>query len=269
MDLNRDLGVAGRIEVGGVPEGVDARLVAVDARNGRPCADFGRNGEVSLLTGMGEVKPGYYLVTSAPTIVRGRIVVGGWVADGQYWGEPSGVIRGFDAVTGRFAWAFDAGRLDAQRKFLLSRRTAAGEEIALTTFDNRLMSDATDARDATRNGEHVAVTPDGQGDVSVALASGFSVEDLIGNAATTAGGSDRSILYDATPPTVSSFSSVVTSPTNSTSIAYTLTFSESVSGIAAGDFTNAGTATGCTFTPSAASGSSITLTVTTCSTTGG
>nr|WP_210392595.1 PQQ-binding-like beta-propeller repeat protein [Variovorax sp. PAMC 28711] len=30
--------------------------------------------------------------------------------DGQYWGEPSGVIRAFDATTGRLAWAFDAGR---------------------------------------------------------------------------------------------------------------------------------------------------------------
>jgi hypothetical protein len=76
------------------------------------------------------------------------------------------------------------------------------------------------------------------------------------------------ILLDTTEPTVSSFTTAVSSPTNATSIAYTLTFSESVSGIAAGDFSNAGTATGCTFTPSAASGSSITVTVTTCSTTG-
>lgn len=93
---------------------IDARMFAVDAATGRRCADFGNNGEVSLLTGMGEVKPGYYIVTSAPTIVRGKVVVGGWVADGQYWGEPSGVIRGFDAVTGKFAWAFDVGRLDRQ-----------------------------------------------------------------------------------------------------------------------------------------------------------
>ena len=76
------------------------------------------------------------------------------------------------------------------------------------------------------------------------------------------------IVLDTTEPTVSSFTTAVASPTNDTSIAYTLTFSESVSGIAAGDFVNAGTATGCTFTPSAASGSSISVTVTTCSTTG-
>ncbi len=39
-------------------------------------------------------------------------VLGGWVSDNQYWGEPSGVIRAFDAVTGSLAWAFDMGRPD-------------------------------------------------------------------------------------------------------------------------------------------------------------
>lgn len=89
---------------------VDARLLAVDRRTGRSCADFGHNGEVSLLKGMGVDIPGYYYPTSAPTIARGKIIVGGWVTDNQYWGEPSGVIRAFDARTGAFTWAFDIGR---------------------------------------------------------------------------------------------------------------------------------------------------------------
>jgi quinoprotein glucose dehydrogenase len=88
----------------------DARLIALDALTGAPCQGFGSNGQVSLLTGMGEVTPGYYYVTSAPTIVRGRVVLGGWIADNQYWGEPSGVVRAFDAVTGKLAWAWDMGR---------------------------------------------------------------------------------------------------------------------------------------------------------------
>lgn len=95
---------------------VDARLIALDARSGTKCRSFGSNGETSLLTGMGDhqgrVIPGYYFVTSAPTVVRGKVVLGGWVSDAQYWGEPSGVIRAFDAVTGQFAWAFDMGRPD-------------------------------------------------------------------------------------------------------------------------------------------------------------
>jgi glucose dehydrogenase len=38
-----------------------------------------------------------------------KIVVGGWVTDNQQLGNPSGVIRAFDAITGQFAWAWDMG----------------------------------------------------------------------------------------------------------------------------------------------------------------
>jgi quinoprotein glucose dehydrogenase len=92
---------------------VDARLLALDAGTGRPCAGFGKDGVVDLAAGMGEIRSGYYYVTSAPTVVRGKAVVGGWVVDNQEVGEPSGVVRAFDAVTGAFAWAFDAGRPEA------------------------------------------------------------------------------------------------------------------------------------------------------------
>jgi quinoprotein glucose dehydrogenase len=88
---------------------VDARLIAVDAHTGKPCDDFGDHGQINLKKDMGEVLPGYYMVTSAPQIARGNVVFGGWVSDGQSTGEPGGVIRAFNAITGQFAWAFDAG----------------------------------------------------------------------------------------------------------------------------------------------------------------
>ncbi|MCG8414684.1 MAG: membrane-bound PQQ-dependent dehydrogenase, glucose/quinate/shikimate family [Pseudomonadales bacterium] len=88
----------------------DARLIAVNKANGQPCADFGENGEISLLTGMGEVKPGYYFVTSPPTISNGVLVLGGWVMDNQETEEPSGVVRGFNPITGDLVWAWDMGR---------------------------------------------------------------------------------------------------------------------------------------------------------------
>jgi quinoprotein glucose dehydrogenase len=87
-------------------------LSAFDAATGRPCPGFGDNGTVNLLEGMSAAPRGYYYVTSAPAVVRDKIVVGGWVTDGQFWGEPSGVIRAFDAVTGELAWAWDMGRPD-------------------------------------------------------------------------------------------------------------------------------------------------------------
>lgn len=89
---------------------IDARLIALDATDGTPCPDFGNNGEVSLLQGMGDVTKGYYYVTSPPAVTKGKLILGGWVTDGQHTGEPSGVVRAFDAVTGQFSWAFDIGR---------------------------------------------------------------------------------------------------------------------------------------------------------------
>lgn len=90
----------------------DARLMAIDAKSGRTCMGFGSEGTVDLKTGMGEIKAGYYYVSSAPTLVQGKIVVGGWVRDNQEVGEPSGVVRAYDAVTGGFSWAWDVDRPD-------------------------------------------------------------------------------------------------------------------------------------------------------------
>jgi quinoprotein glucose dehydrogenase len=86
---------------------LDGRLVAVDAGTGRPCAGFGTRGEVRITEGMGSTPPGMVSITSAPTIVRGIVVTGHQVLDGQRRRAPSGVIQGYDAVTGRLAWAWD------------------------------------------------------------------------------------------------------------------------------------------------------------------
>jgi quinate dehydrogenase (quinone) len=88
----------------------DARLFAIDAKTGQRCPGFGDKGEISLLKGMGEVKQGFYFVTSPPTIARGLAIIGGWVMDNVEVNEPSGVIRAFDVLTGKFVWAWDMGR---------------------------------------------------------------------------------------------------------------------------------------------------------------
>jgi len=91
---------------------IDARLMQLDARTGQPCTSFGNNGTVNLTMDMGEVKPGFYYQTSMPTIIRNRILIGGWVWDGREVGEPSGVVRTFDADTGALVWAWDLGNPD-------------------------------------------------------------------------------------------------------------------------------------------------------------
>jgi len=96
---------------------LDMRLIAVDATTGRPCLDFGRNGQANLQVGLGQkdsmnAKPGPMIpgtasITATPTIVQGVIVTGQEVLDGQRRWAPSGVIRGYDTVTGQLRWAWD------------------------------------------------------------------------------------------------------------------------------------------------------------------
>jgi len=88
---------------------VDARLLAVDAMTGQLCPSFGFEGKVNLLSGLGRSPLGNYMVTSTPMIAGDKVVVGGWVTDNQQIGNPSGVLRAYDAMTGAFSWAWDMG----------------------------------------------------------------------------------------------------------------------------------------------------------------
>ncbi|MBE9637863.1 pyrroloquinoline quinone-dependent dehydrogenase [Salipiger mangrovisoli] len=94
---------------------LDARLIAVDFATGRPCEGFGSGGQVDLWDGIGEKIPGFYALTAAPTVVRGIIVTGAQVKDGQAEDAPSGVVRGFDAVTGALVWAWDLAAPEEMR----------------------------------------------------------------------------------------------------------------------------------------------------------
>jgi len=87
----------------------DSRLIALDAETGKLCPSFGEGGIADLTKGLEERGPGYYRVSSAPAVVGGKLIFGGAVADGQHVGEPSGVVRAYDAVTGKLAWAWDPG----------------------------------------------------------------------------------------------------------------------------------------------------------------
>lgn len=91
---------------------MDARLLEIDADTGKPCEAFGDKGSVDLTTGLGEVTKDsvtYYAYTSAPTVSRNLIILGGWVIDGLSTDEPSGVVRAFSADTGQLVWAWDLG----------------------------------------------------------------------------------------------------------------------------------------------------------------
>ncbi|GGL53467.1 membrane protein [Wenxinia marina] len=94
---------------------LDAKIVAVDIADGSPCESFGENGTVDLWQDIGERVPGWYAVTAPPVVVRGVVVTGAQVKDGQAEDSPSGVIRGFDARTGELAWAWDLAAPEENR----------------------------------------------------------------------------------------------------------------------------------------------------------
>ena len=91
----------------------DAQLIALDADTGKPCADFGTNGVVDLHANMGEVRPHALMQTAAPLVAGKLVIVGGSVMDNGFnSGNPSGVIRAYDAETGRLVWNFDPANPD-------------------------------------------------------------------------------------------------------------------------------------------------------------
>ena len=108
---------------------VDARLIALDAKTGLPCPDFGVKGVVDLNSGVGDqVWRGEYSVTSPPAIVRGLVIVGSAVADNQRIEAPSGVVRAFDLRSGAMRWAWDLAPPNAE-----SLARAEGSRFVLST----------------------------------------------------------------------------------------------------------------------------------------
>ena len=86
---------------------LDARLIALDAMTGLPCADFGRNGEVDLTQGIRVLSKPDYLVTSPPAIFNNFVIIGSAIGDNRAADLERGVVRAFDAVTGAPRWSFD------------------------------------------------------------------------------------------------------------------------------------------------------------------
>ncbi|WP_445346511.1 glucose/quinate/shikimate family membrane-bound PQQ-dependent dehydrogenase [Acinetobacter bohemicus] len=86
----------------------DGRLIAVNADTGERCKDFGIDGTVDLLVGLGDgTKAPRFEVTSAPTIAGTTLVIGSRIADNVAADMPGGVIRAYDVITGKLRWAFD------------------------------------------------------------------------------------------------------------------------------------------------------------------
>lgn len=86
---------------------LDARLIALDARNGKTCIEFGRGGSVDLTTGVRVRDQEDYLVTSPPAIYKDLVIVGSAIGDNRAVDVERGTVRAFDARNGRLRWSWD------------------------------------------------------------------------------------------------------------------------------------------------------------------
>jgi quinoprotein glucose dehydrogenase len=88
---------------------IDARLIALDGKSGKPCGDFGNSGTVDLTRGVvyGPEFRGSYQVTSPPVIVGDVVITGSSIGDNGAVDMPRGVVRGYDARTGALRWTWD------------------------------------------------------------------------------------------------------------------------------------------------------------------
>ncbi len=83
---------------------IDARLIALDAATGKPCADFPA---IDLTKDVGLKERANYQVTSPPAVVGDLVITGSSIGDNGRTDMERGIVRAFDVRTGKQAWSFD------------------------------------------------------------------------------------------------------------------------------------------------------------------
>ncbi len=86
---------------------IDARLIALDAATGKPCADFGEHGQIHLATHLRDTWKYDYELTSPPVVADGTVIAGISIGDNGTAAEALGVVRAFDARSGAPRWHWD------------------------------------------------------------------------------------------------------------------------------------------------------------------
>jgi quinoprotein glucose dehydrogenase len=88
---------------------LDARLIALNGENGKPCANFGENGQVFLDRDVGTDIDEWvnYTVTSPPAVVGDTLIVGSAIGDNRAVKSELGIVRGIDARSGAERWRWD------------------------------------------------------------------------------------------------------------------------------------------------------------------
>ena len=112
---------------------LDARLISLDGETGKPCTDFGTNGTVDLNQGAATqtLWTGGYQVTSPPAIYDDLVIVGSSIADNWRVDTGRGIVRAFDARSGKLRWTWDPIPWAEHT----TPRTGAGNAWAVSSVD--------------------------------------------------------------------------------------------------------------------------------------
>jgi quinoprotein glucose dehydrogenase len=86
---------------------IDARLIALDATTGELCKDFGIDGQVDLTKDVRLTNRGDFQVTSPPAVIGDLLIVGSSMGDNRGVSVERGVVRAYDARTGKLQWTWD------------------------------------------------------------------------------------------------------------------------------------------------------------------
>ncbi|MCH8895556.1 MAG: pyrroloquinoline quinone-dependent dehydrogenase [Proteobacteria bacterium] len=87
----------------------DAYLFALDSKTGTVCRDFGDDGRIDLGDGVAFLVGNRHLYkqTAPPAVIDDLVIVGSKIIDSQVVASPSGVVRAFDARSGRLRWRWE------------------------------------------------------------------------------------------------------------------------------------------------------------------
>ena len=85
----------------------DLRLIALDLKDGSPCAGFGQDGVVRIDPGKPLLGPSEFQFTSPPAVIGDLVILGSSINDNQRVDAPRGVVRAFDVRTGALRWTWD------------------------------------------------------------------------------------------------------------------------------------------------------------------
>jgi quinoprotein glucose dehydrogenase len=98
---------AGRIFAGTL----DARLIALDARTGEPCIDFGNAGSVDVLTGLEVRDANHFPLVMPPVTGTAQVFIA----------FPTGDVRAYDARTGAARWVLQTAPVNGAMTMDLDR----------------------------------------------------------------------------------------------------------------------------------------------------